>query len=158
MTIKVIFIGNPFGGDDGIGPYLYEQLKDNQDLKKYDMMELGVLGFDILNYVKDDDKLIIVDAVVIDEKETNQSVGKVRILDEEDLSKDIKVISQHDFGIEQTAVILRKFYPQLKKISIIGININNIKEFSEKLSNELLDNIEEIKKEVKEQIIYLAKE
>ena len=153
MVVKIVFIGNPLGGDDGIGPYLYNELKDHPKLSNYDLLELGVIGFDLLSYIGDDDKLIIVDAVY-----SKRDIGKVRIVEEKDLSKDLSVVSQHDFGIEQTATILRRYKPKLEKINIIGVNVYKINAFTNKLSDEILGKIDEIKDKVINNIIKIANE
>lgn len=149
--IKIFFIGNPFGGDDGIGPYLYNELKNHSDLQKFEILEMGVIGFDLVSYVDDDDKLIIVDAV-----HSDAEPGKVILLNEEDLSKDLSVVSQHDFGVEQTATILRAYKPDLAKIAIVGVQVKKTKTFSDTLSDELISNMEQIKKDVVTQILSVA--
>ncbi|MCF7860719.1 hydrogenase maturation protease [Candidatus Woesearchaeota archaeon] len=146
MAVKVIFVGNIFGGDDGIGPTLYKELADHPALKDLTLMELGVIGFDMLSYVEDDDKLIIVDAVRL--SDGTGKPGDVVLLNEDDLSQDLSVVSQHDFGIEQTASILRAFKPNLASINIIGIKVSNIKAFSDVLSKDLLSKMDTIKKDV----------
>jgi len=154
MAVKIIFIGSPLGGDDGIGPVLYCELKGNPKLKNFELLELGVIGFDMISYVEDDDELIIVDAVRTNKK---SDVGKIILLGEKDLKPDLSLISQHDFGIEQTALLLRVYKPKLKKINIIGIKVYKIQPFSDKLSKELLEKISEIKKNVLNQIIKITK-
>jgi len=148
---KVIFVGNIFGGDDGIGPYLYNELKNHPDLQKYELLELGVIGLDLLSFVEEGDTLIIVDAVHSQKKH-----GKVILLEEKDLSKDIKLLSQHDFGVEQTVALLRASQPELKKMSIIGIQVGRLRSFSDTLSDEILKKLPQIKKDVVNFIIQIA--
>ncbi|MBN1157097.1 hydrogenase maturation protease [Candidatus Woesearchaeota archaeon] len=148
MKRKVFFIGNPLGGDDGIGPYLFKELKKHPKLKGFDMLELGVIGLDLISYVEDDDRLIIVDAV-----HSEKDIGKVVVLKEEDLLKKPLVVSQHDFGIEETMEVLRMFKPGLKAVNIIGINVKRIRAFADKLSDEIMKKMPEIKEEVIERII-----
>jgi hydrogenase maturation protease len=143
MPVKVIFVGNPICGDDGIGPYLYEKLKNYPELKNYDIMELGVIGVDLLSYVNDGDQLIIVDAL-----EAKDNFGDVIVINEDKLLKKINIISQHDFGMEQTITLLREYKPKITQINLLGIKVKNVSDFTDKLSDELLDNITKIKKEV----------
>lgn len=154
MAVKVIFMGNLIAGDDGIGPFLYHQLKDNHKLKDFKLLELGVIGLDIVSYIEENDKLIIVDAV---HSEKKGEVGKVLLLEEKDLSKNLSLVSQHDFGVEQTTAILRTHYPKLKKIHLIGINVHKVKAFKDKLSKEIRKKIHEIKEKVIKYIIQIAK-
>jgi hydrogenase maturation protease len=154
MAVKIFFIGNPFGSDDGIGPYLYEQLKDNKQLEGFDLMEMGVIGFDLMSYIKENDTVLIVDAVKSDSR---QNTGNVVVLGEKDLKESVSLVSQHDFGIEETSAMLRRFMPNLKQISVIGINVSRLQPFSNKLSSKLLKNIEIIKEDVIQKIIALSK-
>jgi hydrogenase maturation protease len=150
-NIKVVFVGNPLGGDDGIGPYLYNELKNSPQLKRYQLLELGVIGFDLISYIDDGDILIIVDAVY-----SEKDIGQVVILEEKDLSKGISLISMHDFGVEQTALILRQYKPTLKKIKVIGINVQHANAFTDELSPDLKKKIPKIKKEVVNNIVQIA--
>jgi len=65
-------------------------------------------------------------------------------------------VSQHDFGVEQTAAILRTYMPDLHKINIVGILVSKTQPFSDKLSPELMKKIEHIKKEVVDKILEVA--
>jgi len=153
MAVKVIFIGNPLAGDDGIGPCLYNELKEDPRLKDYKLLDLGVIGIDLISYVEDNDKLIIVDAV-----HSDKDVGKVQLLEEKDLTSDLPIVSQHDFGVEETAGILRVFKPKLRKINLIGINVNSVSAFSNKLSDDLVSNMTAIKESVIEHIDKIDKD
>ena len=153
MSTKVVFIGNLLGGDDGIGPFLYNELKDETRLKDFELLELGVIGFDLISYIEENDKLIIVDAV-----HSETDIGEVVLIHEQDLSKELSLVSQHDFGIEQTAAILRAYSEDLKKIAVVGIKVKQINAFSDKLSDELMNKIQTIRADVVNLIIQAADE
>ncbi|MBN1502369.1 hydrogenase maturation protease [Candidatus Woesearchaeota archaeon] len=153
MDVKVVFIGNILMGDDGIGPYLYNELKDYPKLKEVKMYELGVIGLDLINFIEKDDRLVIVDAVY-----SKGNIGEVVLLREKDLSKDLKLVSMHDFGVEQTSTILRMYQPDLKEIKIIGIKVDKINRISDKLSDGLMKKIPKIKERVLSYILKISKE
>ncbi|MCL7474637.1 MAG: hydrogenase maturation protease [Methanosarcinales archaeon] len=153
MSTKIVFIGNMLGGDDGIGPFLYNELKDDPDLKDFELLELGVIGFDLISYVEYDDKLIIVDAV-----HSENNVGEVILIDENDLSQELSLVSQHDFGVEQTAAILRAYAKDLKRIVVVGIKVKQTNAFTDKLSDELMNKMQTIRAEVVDLIIQAATE
>ncbi|PLW79309.1 hypothetical protein C0585_08520 [Candidatus Woesearchaeota archaeon] len=132
MVVKVIFVGSPLGGDDGIGPYLYEELKSNPSLEGFELLELGVIGLDMISYVNDGDNLIIIDAIYSDE-----SIGDVVLVDEKGFEKGLKVASLHDFGVEQTVQILKN-HVKLKKISLIGVKVKNVNACTLGLSEEIM--------------------
>lgn len=155
MVYKVIFIGNPLGGDDGIGPRLYQELKDDKRLAPFELLELGVVGLDMISYVDEGDHLIVVDAIKTGNEE---EVGKVRLLEEADLKPELKVVSQHDFGVEETAAVLHAHLPGLAPIILIGIAVAHIQEFSVTLSDELEQALLSIKDKVVKELLRLLEE
>lgn len=141
MAGKVFFAGNRIGGDDAIGPILYDRLKQKiKGLKKYD---IGVIGLDVISYIEPEDKIIIIDAV-----QSEKEPGNVVVLDEKDLEGDLGIVSQHDLGIEHTLKMIRSLYPKLPKVTIIGITIGKIKTFKDRLSRQLQDRMPDIEKDV----------
>jgi hydrogenase maturation protease len=153
MAVKIFFVGNVLAGDDGIGPYLYNELKENPALQDFELIEMGVLGLDMIGYVEDKDKLIIVDAI-----HSKADIGKIILIDEKQLTSDLHLVSQHDFGVEETAKVLRTYKPNLKTIKIIGINVHKVQTFHNSLSPELLERVHEIKKEVVSKIVKIAED
>ena len=152
MNTKIVFIGNILGGDDGIGPYLYNnELKDHDQLKGFELIEGGVMGLDLLSCIEKNDHLIIVDAV-----NSSDSVGEVFIINEKDLRNQTSLVSQHDFGAEKTCRIIRFFDPTVR-IDIIGICVKRISAFDNRLSEEILNKIPDIKEKVIKSIINLTK-
>ena len=151
MVIKIIFIGNQLGGDDGIGPYLYNELKGNDQLKGFKLIEGGVLGLDLLSYIEENDHVIIVDAV-----HSSNAAGEVFNIDKNDLLTQTSLVSQHDFGVEETFRVIRFFDPTIR-IDIIGIRVKQISAFSDKLSDEIIQRIPNIKLKVIKSIIELTK-
>lgn len=146
MVTKVFFVGNIFASDDGIGPYLYSQLKDEPRLKHCELIEAGIIGFDMISYINESDTVIVVDAI-----KSNKDAGSVILIGEDDeilSAQGMKLVSAHDFGVEQTAKVLRNYMPELKKIWVIGISVKDLQPFSMKLSEELLSKSEIIKSEV----------
>jgi hydrogenase maturation protease len=58
----VVALGNPFRGDDGVGPAVVEALED-RDLADLDLLDLGDATFELLYVLADHDAAVIVDAV-----------------------------------------------------------------------------------------------
>jgi hydrogenase maturation protease len=161
MGVKVFFIGNAFGSDDGIGPHLYSLLKDDSRLKHFELMELGVIGFDLLSYIEENDKVIIVDAVKIDDTDATKAmkyIGDITIIEENELQPSVTLVSQHDFGVEETAVMMRKYMPNLKRICVVGIKVTKLQPFGNKLSATIHKKIDTIKEDVVKNIIKIANE
>lgn len=151
MGVKAVFIGNPLGGDDGIGPRLFAELQDDPRLSSFRLLELGVVGLDLISYVDPDDHLIIVDAV-----KGGGHVGTVTVLSEEDLRPGVRIVSQHDFGVEETAAFLHTYLPGLPPIRIIGITVSEVREFSDTLSEELERQMSRLKEKVVKELLRLS--
>ncbi len=143
MPLKAIFVGNIFGGDDGIGPHLFSLLKDDPRLASVEMLELGVIGFDMLSYVGENDSLIIIDAL-----HSEKDIGDVALLGEKDLTPTTLLVSQHDFGVGETAALLRNYRPRMGAIKVIGVKVFKIQPFQDRLSDELSFKLPKIKEEV----------
>ncbi|MBN1792447.1 hydrogenase maturation protease [Candidatus Woesearchaeota archaeon] len=154
MSVKVFFVGNPFGGDDGVGPALYSLLKDDSKLKDFELMEAGVIGFDMVSFIEDEDQVIIVDALkCVDENE----VGEVKVLAESELEPEVSVVSEHDFGVEKTAQIMRMYKPRMKSLSIIGVKVKHLQGFSEQLTPRLQSILPRIKEDIRKSILELSR-
>jgi len=138
--LKAIFAGNRIGGDDAVAGHVYDALKGK--INGIEMLEVGVMGVDLISLVKEDDYLIVVDAVKAG------SVGKVLLLKEEQLAGNDSVMSQHDFGMEQTLKMLRAYMPKLPEIKIVGITIKEAKPLAKELSKEMKEKLPYVVKEV----------
>lgn len=143
--MKVIFIGNELGGDDGIGPYLYKKLRDDIRLKNIEMLNLGTAGIDLVSYIEEKDRVVIVDAVI------GEPVGELCMLEE---LETIKAYSQHDFGPEYAIEVISSVYPEVS-FHFVGIKVKDIKVYSESFSEELTDRLEEIRERLTKQILML---
>lgn len=147
MALKVFFVGNPLAGDDGIAPYLFEQLKDDKRLANCELFEIGTVGVDLVSYVDDQDTIIIVDAV-----QAVENIGEVVLLEEKDLITSTP-LSPHDLGVEHSLSLLRTFKPKLKNIVLIGIKADKVDVIHQGLSREMLNNLDTIKDVVVKNIL-----
>lgn len=144
---KIVFIGNPLSGDDGVGPFLYKELKKESAFNEYNLIEAGTIGINLISLIEDSEKVIIIDAV-----HSKHEVGKVVVIDSKSIKSNKNPVSPHDFGVEQTIALIKNLHPQID-ITIIGISIKEPKAFCNELSKELKAKIPEIKKEIKRLIL-----
>jgi hydrogenase maturation protease len=151
MSTKIVFIGNILGGDDGIGPHLYNELKDHDQLKGFKLIEGSVIGLDLLSYIEKNDHLIIIDAI-----NSSDAIGEVFNINKKDLRRQTSLVSQHEIGVGETCRIIRFFDPTVR-IDIIGICVKRINAFNNELSEEILRKIPDIKQKVVKSIIELTK-
>lgn len=159
MAIKVFFVGNLFGGDDGIGPLLYNMLKDemkdetksreNNAQYRLEMVNIGVSSVDMIEHIHNCSKVIIVDAL-----KSENGEGDVVLIKEDMLinDKNKRLFSQHDLGVAQTVGLMKYVNPELE-IIIAGIKVSKVGLVSEGMSKELKDKVPEIKEEIKKIIL-----
>lgn len=104
-------IGNRDGGDDGIGPYVADKLKELQ--KDIEVLDCGIIPENYTSVVKQHNPkhLIIIDAV-----DMNLEPGKIRIVPKEKISK--MHISTHSIPI---SVLIGYLEQYIKKILFIGV-------------------------------------
>ena len=95
--ILILGIGNILQMDDGIGPHIINyilesniQLPDNVDI-----VDGGTAGYDLLPLLQDRKKIIIVDALKVDD-----SPGSVYRFKPENILEEERTFSLHDVGIK----------------------------------------------------------
>jgi hydrogenase maturation protease len=63
-SVLILGVGNPLAGDDGVGVRAIEALAGAGDLPAgIRLLDVGVLGMDILAWIKPDEPVVILDAV-----------------------------------------------------------------------------------------------
>lgn len=150
IKAKIFFVGNPLGGDDGIGPHLFKEFEHDIALKEFELNELGVLGIDLIDVLEPNDNIIIIDAVFTDDESL---VGNVVNIPVNNLSSNLRTLSLHDFGIEQTITLIKAHIDDIGYIKVIGIYVKNIEELNLELSDEIKNKFAEIKTKVLELIL-----
>ena len=81
--------------DEGIGMYVIERLKALDLPKKVEVLEGGVLGLDLLEYIEDREKVIIIDAV-----KGGKAPGTISRLTREDIEDGQNLcLSLHDIDL-----------------------------------------------------------
>jgi hydrogenase 3 maturation protease len=112
MKILVMCIGNRDGGDDSIGPYIADLLKEEK-LTDMKIIDCGTVPENYTSTVKNEipEKLIIIDAV-----EMGLKPGEIRIIPKEKIG--VMHISTHGIPI---SVLINYLEQYVKKIIFIGI-------------------------------------
>jgi hydrogenase 3 maturation protease len=115
MDYLVMCIGNRYGGDDGIGPYIADCLNDN---KKITAIDCGIIPENYTSVVKkyNPKNLIIIDAAEMDLKP-----GEIRLINKEKIG--LMHISTHNIPISLLINYLEKY---VKNIHFIGIQPNKM--------------------------------
>jgi len=138
MEYVILCIGNRYGGDDGIGPYIANNLK-NQENNNFIIIDCGTNPENYTSVIKrfNPKNLIIIDAV-----EMNLQPGEIRFIKKEKIG--VMHISTHNIPISLLIDYLEKY---VKNIYFIGIQ-------SRKMSGELS---KEVKKSADFLIEYIKK-
>lgn len=125
MTSLLMCIGNRFGGDDAIGPYIADELK-NEKLKDIKVIDCGIIPENYTSVVKKEnpENLIIIDAV-----DMNLPYGEIRLVSKGKIGK--FCISTHGIPISLLIDYLEKY---IDNIFFIGIQ-------PKKMNGEISDKI-----------------
>jgi len=124
MDFVILCIGNKYGGDDGIGPYIANKLK-NEENNNFSVIDCGTNPENYTSTIKrfNPKNLIIIDAVKMD-----LHPGEVRIIGKEKIG--VMHISTHNIPISLLINYLEKY---VTNIFFIGIQPGRM---SGKLSKE----------------------
>ena len=138
VRIVVVGVGNLLLKDEGIGVHIIhalQQIAIPHDIKLID----GGTSLDLPYYLKDTDKLIIIDAMKGEGKP-----GTVYRFHSQDVNiKSEGMVSVHELGLEQSLKMMRLTRSEPKEIVIIGIEPKEI-DWGTELSAELQQKIPKI--------------
>jgi len=135
-------IGNIDGGDDSVGPYIADKMKNN---KKFLVINCETNPENYTSIVKKQkpDKLMIIDAV-----DMNLEPGEIRIVPKEKIG--VMTISTHGIPV---SVLINYLEQYIEKIILIGIQPKKMSgKISEDIQKSANDLIEIIKKNDLEKI------
>ncbi|MCK5235335.1 MAG: hydrogenase maturation protease [Deltaproteobacteria bacterium] len=161
ITLTVIGLGSPLMGDDGVGLEVAHRLKHEELPGSVEVLSAGTPGIDLIDMITNRERVIIVDAVKINEM--NPSYG--RAVDES--SKDFVFIepesirkkeidaSVHEMGLDTTLILMRTLKMDLSNVTIIGIPIRSAEQVrglskeAEKKANKVTEHILTLIKEMR---------
>lgn len=118
-SVVVTCIGNGLCADDAVGCAVYEKLEKQSLPKGMTLVNLGLGGVDLLEYLHGEELLIVVDAVRF-----GACPGYVHVLDWKDLPSIQGIsVSAHSLGIENTVQIGQTLFPERmpERIVLVGI-------------------------------------
>jgi len=147
----IIGFGNILLTDDGIGIHILNKLKEEENLKENRFLDLGTSSMDIGYYLNDDiARMVIIDCTRSDCDEP----GTLFRMGLDDLvSKKKENFSLHQLKLIDS-IKLASIDSDFPDTMILGIVPKDIKTFSDRLSNELIDKLPI----VYDKILYLIKE
>jgi len=137
----LVGFGNPFHGDDAIGPVvarrIYECLPEREHI---DLLELSTSDFGVMERLIGYQRAVIVDALVDEQAE----VGTVRRIELSESCGDGQ-ISPHTGGFSAALALARKLGLCVPaEIALYGVVIREPQSFSDRLSAELEARLPEV--------------
>lgn len=136
MDLVILCIGNKYGGDDGIGPYIAKNLLNKKNDNFY-VIDSGTTPENYTSMIKKLNPKIL---IIIDAVEMGLKPGDIRIIDKEKIG--VMHISTHNIPI---SILISYLENYVKKIIFIGIQSGkmsgNLSEDCKKSSNILIEKI-----------------
>lgn len=119
--ILILGIGNTLLSDDGLGPYIIEELQ-NYSLKGVKLIDGGTQGLNLMPYFEDIDRVILIDAI----SSSNYPLGEVLKIPKDNILKTLsQKMSVHEIGIVDLLSNLSLVDKEPKEIILIGLVTNN---------------------------------
>lgn len=132
MTTKIIGCGNPLAGDDGLGVHVIDQLKIMSLPEGVTAAEGGTDPLNLLEMLRGEDKVILVDAV--------KGAGRpgevfVLALGQLDLGADTG-LSLHHFNLSHVLTLGQTLFPaeMPREIVVIGVEAQDTSPYNLRLS------------------------
>ena len=118
----ILGIGNILLRDEGIGPHVIDKLKGIKLPDYVELLDGGTGGADLLDFICNRQKLIVVDAI-----QTDIEPGSIMRLTTDDLAADSRQsISLHEFGLLETLTMAKQLDCEPREVIIIGVKPKNI--------------------------------
>lgn len=130
----VLGIGNPILRDDGVGIRVVEKLKSQFHDEHVTMDVAYTGGMNLLDLVRGFDKVILVDAIIMERARTGEV--KRLLLPE---APAVHSSNPHDISFSEALLLARKLgeHRLPKEVIVIGIVVKETRQFGEQLSNEV---------------------
>lgn len=142
--IRVIGIGNSLAGDDAIGPLIIKTMK-TKPLDDVELIEAGMSGLGILDFMKGADVVIVIDAV-----QSHQAPGTIhRLAIPNDLGLLMQPVwnsgtmSTHGFGLGETLTLSHTLGTLPPTTLVYGIELGQT-EMGTEVSSTVIEAIEAV--------------
>jgi len=119
MTISVLGLGNVLMSDDGLGPVAVRAFEAEYVVpSEVQVIDLGTPGLDLLPWIADIDRVIIVDTV-----KSDRPPGSVRLYEKADLLRypPTARVGPHDPGVKEALQALEFAGRAPREVALIGV-------------------------------------
>ena len=145
--LKVIALGNPLRGDDGIGLAVLERLKQESLAHRAILLDIGSDAFTLLEHLMQKDPILILDCARMGKQPGE--VSKFRI-DNVHLQQASDMVSLHGFSLAEIYNMAGKM-GDIAECQIVGVEPKTV-EFNRDISPEVIQSIPLVVETVKEEI------
>ena len=144
--LKIIGIGNTLRGDDGIGPYIINELKNAKLPEAVQLLDIGSDAFSVIDHLISEYPVLVIDCAQMDKRPGEIVIFEVQ---EKNLSILEKAISLHGFGFADVYKMAKILNDNIQ-CTIIGVQPKLLR-FNSDLSEEVKKSIPSIIKLVIEE-------
>jgi hydrogenase maturation protease len=130
--ILILGLGNLLLSDEGVGIHVIQELQKKSFPPNINLVDGGTGGFELIRFIRDMDKVVIIDAIKSDEKP-----GSVFRFTPEELDvAEFHPLSAHQGGLAELLTETKKLNP-MPDIVIYGIVAGKIDQYNMQLSAEV---------------------
>ena len=139
MKQLILALGNPILSDDAVAYQIADRLEEK--LPGVDIIKSSAATMDLVPGISGYDRLIVIDAI----KTGSAAVGTVHRFSLDDLTDTVRASCPHDINFATAFKMARKWgYEIPADIRIYGIEVEELTKFSEKLTPQLAQKLDEI--------------
>lgn len=117
----ILGLGNILLKDEGVGVHVVRELKKQDLPEDVEVIDGGTSGMDILSFVRDMQKLIIIDAMRL-----NKKPGSIYCLNPYGLKFALPHVSMHQVGVLEILSVAEKLHCLPEDVNIIGVEPKEI--------------------------------
>jgi hydrogenase maturation protease len=134
MRTLILGIGNSILGDDGVGIRVARQLARLVKDKNIDVVEANVDGLNLLDFILEYDRLIVIDAIVTEDG----GVGEIyRLKPEQICQPSGSAISPHHFNLATTLEIGKRLFPNKipGEVTVYAVGTQEVAQVTEEMTD-----------------------
>ncbi|NPB08645.1 MAG: HyaD/HybD family hydrogenase maturation endopeptidase [Aquificae bacterium] len=146
--ITVLGIGNLLLSDEGLGVVAVRKFQEEYEIPEgVQVLDGGTLGIDLMYFLQDTDKLLVVDAV-----SGGKEPGSLYRIEGEAVKKYFRSkVSMHELGFQEVMALMELTGNSFEEVVVIGLEPKSL-ELSLELSEEVRSKIPLLVEEIRKQL------
>ena len=119
--LLVLGLGNDLLGDDGVGPWLVEELRGRQSLARFDFETAEGSGLGLLDLLDGYDCAWVVDCI----QASNGDTGRVERLSADELAARSVNLSSHYAGLPHVLALGRRLGLTMPEVRVLAVTVED---------------------------------